>query len=110
LVLLDNSFSSVPAILDEGRRVIANIERVANLFVTKAVYAAVLAIVVAVSAVPFPFFPRHLTIVSTFTIGIPGFFLALAGDAPRATTGFTKRVLRFTLPAGLCAAAATFAS
>jgi cation-transporting ATPase E len=110
LVLLDNSFSSVPAILDEGRRVIANIERVANLFVTKTVYAAVLAIVVAVSAVPFPFFPRHLTIVSTFTIGIPGFFLALAGDAPRATTGFTKRVLRFTLPAGLCAAAATFAS
>jgi magnesium-transporting ATPase (P-type) len=110
LVLLDNAFSSVPGIVDEGRRVIANIERVANLFVTKTVYAALLAIVVAASAVPFPFFPRHLTIVSTLTIGVPGFFLALAGGAPRATPGFTKRVLRFTVPAGVCAAAATFAS
>lgn len=110
LVLLDNEFSSVPKVLDEGRRVIANIERVANLFVTKTVYAALLALVVAASAVPFPFFPRHLTIVSTLTIGIPGFFLALAGGAPRAKPGFTKRVLRFTVPAGLCGAAATFAS
>ncbi len=110
LVLLDDAFSSVPEILDEGRRVIANIERVANLFVTKTVYAALLAVVVAVSAVPFPFFPRHLTIVSTLTIGIPGFFLALARGAPRAAQGFTSRVLRFTVPAGTCAAAATFAS
>ena len=110
MVLLDSSFSSVPRILDEGRRVIANIERVANLFVTKTVYATLLALVVAVSAVPFPFFPRHLTIVSTLTIGVPGFFLALAGGAPRASPGFTARVLRFTVPAGVCAAAATFAS
>ena len=97
---LDNAFSSVPRILDEGRRVIANVERVANLFVTKTVYAALLAIVVAISAMPYPFFPRHLTIVSTLTIGIPGFFLAFARGAPRAKSGFTRRVLRFTVPAG----------
>ena len=110
VVLLDNAFSSVPRILDEGRRVIANIERVANLFVTKTVYAALLAIVVAISALPYPFFPRHLTIVSTLTIGIPGFFLAFARGAPRAIPGFTRRVLRFTVPAGTAGATATLAT
>jgi cation-transporting P-type ATPase E len=109
VILLDSAFSAVPRMLAEGRRVIANIERVANLFVTKTVYAALLAAVVAITAVPYPFFPRHLTIVSTFTIGIPGFFLALAGGAPRAVSGFAKRVLAFTLPAGIAAAAATLA-
>jgi cation-transporting ATPase E len=109
VILLDSAFSAVPRMLAEGRRVIANIERVANLFVTKTVYAALLAVVVAIAAVPYPFFPRHLTIVSTFTIGIPGFFLALAGGAPRAVSGFAKRVLAFTLPAGIAAAAATLA-
>ena len=110
LVLLDDAFSAVPTVLAEGRRVVANIERVANLFVTKTVYAALLAVVVAAAAVPFPFFPRHLTIVSTFTIGVPGFFLALASGAPRAVPGFTARVLRFTVPAGLAAGTATLGS
>lgn len=108
IVLLDSCFAAVPQVLGEGRRVIANIERVGNLFVTKTVYAALLAIVVAISGVPFPFFPRHLTIVTTFTIGVPGFFLALASNAPRASSGFARRVLRFTVPAGMVAAAATF--
>jgi cation-transporting ATPase E len=110
VVLLDNSFSAVPRILSEGRRVIANIERVANLFVTKTVYAALLAIAVVIVAVPYPFFPRHLTIVSTLTIGVPGFFLAFGAQAPRALPGFTGRVLRFTLPAGIVTAGATFAA
>ena len=110
IVLLDGTFAAMPQVLAEGRRVIANIERVACLFVTKTVYAAVLAVAVGLSGVPFPFFPRHLTIVSTLTIGIPGFFLALAAGAPRARPGFTDRVLAFTVPAGLAAAAATMAS
>lgn len=110
VVLLDNAFSAVPRILSEGRRVIANVERVAKLFVTKTVYAALLAIAVVVVAVPYPFFPRHLTIVSTLTIGVPGFFLAFAAQAPRALPGFTRRVLRFTLPAGIVTAGATFAA
>lgn len=107
IVLLDSRFAAVPQILGEGRRVIANIERVANLFVTKTVYAAILAIVVAASALAYPFFPRHLTIVSALTIGGPGFFLALAKGAPRASPGFVSRVCRFTLPVGVAAAAAT---
>jgi cation-transporting ATPase E len=109
LVLLDSTFAAVPHVLGEGRRVIANIERVANLFVTKTVYAAVLAVTVAVAGVPYPFFPRHLTIVSTLTIGAPGLVLAFAAGAPRATSGFVRRVLAFTLPAGVVAASATFA-
>ena len=107
VVLLDNSFGVVPLILAEGRRVIANIQRVANLFVTKTVYAALLAVVVGIFAIPYPFFPRHLTIVSSLTIGIPGFFLAFAPGAPRARSGFVGRVLRFTVPAGTVAASVT---
>ncbi len=107
IVLLDSSFVTVPGLLDEGRRVIANIERVANLFVTKTVYAAILAVVVGLTAIPFPFYPRHLTIVSTLTIGIPGFFLALASGTPPAHPGFVRRVLVFTVPAGVVAATVT---
>jgi cation-transporting ATPase E len=90
--------------------VINNIERVANLFVTKSIYAAILAVVVGISAIPFPFYPRHLTIVSTLTIGVPGFFLALSSSSPRAQPGFVRRVLAFTVPAGTVAATATLLS
>jgi cation-transporting ATPase E len=107
VVLLDGTFAAVPQLLGEARRVIANVERVAGLFVTKTVYAAVIAVIVGAAAVPFPFYPRHLTVVSTLTIGVPGFFLALAAGAPRARPGFTRRVLSFTIPAGVAAAAAT---
>jgi len=110
VVLLDSAFSAVPRILAEGRKVIANIERVANLFITKTVYAALLAAAIVVGAEPYPFFPRHLTIVDTLTIGVPGFFLAFESASPRAVPGFTRRVLRFTIPAGTVTAAATFAS
>jgi cation-transporting ATPase E len=110
IVLLDSAFAVVPQILAEGRRVIANIERVARLFVTKTVYAAVLAIAIGIAGDTFPFFPRHLTIVSTLAIGIPGFFLALSAGAPRAQAGFTRRVLTFAVPAGIAAAPAVLAS
>jgi len=92
------------------RRVIANIERVAGLFVTKTVYAAIIAVAVGAAGITYPFFPRHLTIISTLTIGVPGFFLALAPGAPLARPGFTRRVLAFTIPAGTAAAAAGLAA
>ena len=93
VVLLDSDFGGLPPVLAEGRRVIANVERVANLFVTKTVYATLLALSVGVLHVPFPFLPRHLTIVSSLTIGIPAFFLALAPNEKRAVPGFVERVL-----------------
>ena len=107
LVLLDGSFATLPSVVGEGRRVIANIERVANLFVVKTVYAFLLAIMVGLLARPFPFVPRHLTLVGTLTIGAPAFFIALAPTADRAKTGFVTRVLRFAVPVGALAAAAT---
>jgi cation-transporting ATPase E len=103
LVLLDGKFATMPGVVAEGRRVIANIERSANLFVTKTVYAVLLAVAVVLSGWRYPFLPRHLTIVSTFTIGIPGFFLALAPNTRRYIPGFLERVLRFCVPAGLVA-------
>ncbi len=110
LVLLDGAFDSLPAVVGEGRRVIANIERVANLFVTKTVYAFLLAVAVGIIGRPFPFVPRHLTLVGSVTIGIPAFVLALEPSVRRAVTGFVGRVLRFALPTGAVAAAATFAA
>lgn len=108
LVLLDNAFATLPVVLAEGRRVINNIERVANVFVAKATYAVILAALTGIFSAPFPFLPRHLTIVGTFSIGVPGFFLALEPNARRAVTGFVERVLRFSVPAGAVAALATW--
>jgi cation-transporting P-type ATPase E len=110
VVLLDSDFAGLPPVLAEGRRVIANVERVANLFVTKTVYATLLALSVGVLHWPFPFLPRHLTIVSSLTIGIPAFFLALAPNDRRAVPGFVERVLRFAVPAGVLAAVATMSA
>jgi len=108
LVLLDGAFNTLPAVVAEGRRVIANIERVANLFVTKTVYAFLMIVLIGVFVRPFPFLPRHLTLVGTLTIGAPAFFLALAPSAQRASSGFLKRVLSFAVPVGALAAAATY--
>ena len=111
LVLLEGRFATLPYVVAEGRRVIGNVERVASLFLTKTVYATLLAVAVAVARVPFPFLPRHLTLVGSLTIGIPAFFLALAPTLRRAPPGrFVPRVLRFSGPAGLACAAATYAS
>lgn len=110
IVLMNNNFSSLPSVVAEGRRVIGNIERVAHLFLTKTVYAVILAIVVVLTQVPYPFLPRHLTLVSTLSIGVPAFFLALAPNTERARPGFVRRVLRFAIPAGTIAATATLLS
>jgi cation-transporting ATPase E len=110
IVLMDSSFASLPSVLAEGRQVIANVERVANLFLTKTVYATLLALAVGVAQLPFPFLPRHLTIISSLTIGVPAFFLALAPNNRRYQPGFVGRVLRFAVPAGAVAASATMAA
>jgi cation-transporting ATPase E len=107
LVLVDGRFATMPGVVAEGRRVVANIERVANLFVTKTVWATLLALAVGAIGWSYPFLPRHLTIVDTLTIGVPAFFLALAPNLRRYIPGFVRRVLRFTIPAGAIAAAAT---
>jgi cation-transporting ATPase E len=107
LVLLDNSFAAMPPVIAEGRRVIANVERVANLFLTKTTYATLLAIVVGITAVAYPLLPRHLTVVSNFSIGAPAFLLSLLPNATPFRPGFVDRALRFSVPCGLVAGGAT---
>jgi cation-transporting ATPase E len=108
LVLLDSTFDALPPVVAEGRRVLGNIERTSGLYLTKTMYAMLLALAVGVAGFVFPFLPRHLTLIGSLTIGIPSFFLALAPNSQRFRPGFVGRVLRFAVPTGALAAIATF--
>ncbi|MEU1706492.1 HAD-IC family P-type ATPase [Streptomyces sp. NPDC005706] len=110
IVLLNNSFATLPSVVAEGRRVIGNITRVATLFLVKTVYSVLLALLVVCWQVEYPFLPRHLTLLSTLTIGVPAFFLALAPNKERAHPHFVRRVMRYAVPGGVVAGAATFAT
>ncbi|MEU4578383.1 HAD-IC family P-type ATPase [Nonomuraea sp. NPDC023979] len=110
VVLLDNTFATLPHVVGEGRRVLANIERVSGLFLTKTFFAIVLALTTGVAGMMFPFTPRHSTLVNALTIGIPALFLALAPTLERAKPGFVPRVLRFAVPAGVFCALAVLAA
>lgn len=108
LVLLDSRFAHLPDVVAEGRRVIANIERAANLFLVKNVYSLVLALVVLASGLAYPLAPIQLTMISTLTIGVPGFVLALAPNRRRYVPGFLGRVLRLAVPIGVVIGLAAF--
>ncbi|MER5621775.1 HAD-IC family P-type ATPase [Streptosporangium sp. NPDC002544] len=110
IVLMNDSFAGLPSVVGEGRRVLANIERVAGLFLTKTFYAIVLSLLTGVIGLAFPFAPRHSTLINALTIGIPAFFLALAPSNERARSGFVPRVLRLAVPAGIICAAAVYLS
>ena len=110
MVLLSGEFSALPGVVAEGRRVMANTERIASLFLAKTVYASLIAVVVAITAIGYPFLPRQLTIVSSLTIGIPAFVLALAPNSRRYRSGFLRRVLTLAVPAGVVAGIATLAA
>jgi cation-transporting ATPase E len=116
IVLLDNAFATLPYVVAEGRRVIGNIERVSTLFLTKTVYSVLLALMVGIpgligfDALPYPFYPRHVTITGWFTIGVPAFLLSLAPNDERARPGFVARVMRTAIPAGVIVAAACLVS
>lgn len=110
IVLLNNSFATLPSVVAEGRRVIGNITRVATLFLTKTVYSVLLAVLVACWQIPYPYLPRHLTLLSTLTIGVPAFFLALAPNTERARPHFVRRVMRYAIPSGVITGLAAFAT
>ncbi len=107
LVVLDDSFATLPRVVDEGRKVINNVERVSNLFIAKAAYALLITAAIGIMGVSFPFLPRHLTLIGTFSIGVPGVFLALAPSTELVRPGFLRRILRFSIPAGAVAAICT---
>lgn len=118
IVLLDNKFATLPYVVGEGRRVIGNIERVSNLFLTKTVYSVLLAALVGLGGLSakifgsdpllYPFQPIHVTIAAWFTIGIPAFILSLAPNNERAHSGFVRRVMTSALPNGVVVGLATF--
>src|SRR5262249_1477493 len=81
-----------------------------NLFLVKSFESFLMVLLVGIFRLPYPFLPRHTTLISTLTIGAPAFFLALAPNAARAREGFVGRVLRFAIPAGIIAGAASFTS
>ncbi|MGY1731616.1 HAD-IC family P-type ATPase [Geodermatophilus sp. SYSU D01045] len=109
LVLLDGRFAALPHAVAEGRRVIANIERAANLFLVKNVYSLVLSLVTVVTLVAYPLAPVQLTLVSAVTIGAPGLVLALAPNRRRYRPGFLRRVLTFSVPVGVVTGGVTYA-
>lgn len=101
LVLVEGDFAVVPGMVAEGRQILRNIQRVAQLFVTKSVFAAFLAVAVAIPTATYPLLPRQFTLASTVTIGIPAFVLALApSTGPWRPEGFLRSVAAFALPAG----------
>jgi cation-transporting ATPase E len=108
IVLLDNRFASLPYVVAEGRRVIANMERVASLFVTKTVYAAILAVAIGFAGWAFPLLPRHLTLIGSLTIGIPAFFLSFEPTDEPVRSGAFSRIMRFAVPSGIVAAVAAY--
>lgn len=110
LVLVDSKFSVLPGVVAEGRRIIANMERVSVLFLAKTVYAAVIVFACAILALQYPFLPRHFTYIDAFTIGIPAFFLALAPNSRRYVPGFLKRTLALAVPAGVILSAAALSA
>ena len=110
VVLMDNKFSHLPSVLAEGRRVVANIERASGLFIIKNVYSAVLALAVTVLGLTYPFLPAQMTVISTLSIGVPAFFLALAPNNQLYRPGFLCRVLSFAIPTGVITALAMLGS
>jgi magnesium-transporting ATPase (P-type) len=101
LVLVRSDFAVVPGMVAEGRQILRNIQRVAQLFVTKSVFTAVVGLAIALPTATYPLLPRQFTIASTVTIGIPAFVLALAPSSGSwRPERFLQSVARFAIPAG----------
>jgi cation-transporting P-type ATPase E len=104
VVLVQSEFSAVPAMVAEGRKILRNVQRVAKLFVSKSAFAAFLILSVGLTPIAYPLLPRHLTLAASLTIGIPGFFLALApSHGSYSSKGFLRELASFALPAGTAA-------
>ena len=101
VVLLDSDFGKMPSIVAEGRRVVNNIQRSASLFLIKNIFSILLAISVTLLAFTYPIMPSQMSLISGFTIGIPGFFLALEPNSERIKGRFIETVFKNALPAAL---------
>ena len=103
LVLLDSDFAAMPKVVAEGRRVINNIQRASALYLVKNILSFFLALITLFAAFPYPLVPIQLTLISTLTIGIPSFFLALEPNHDLVRGKFLHNVFRRAFPGGLTA-------
>jgi len=110
LVLVDGRFDRLPSVVAEGRRVVANMERVSTLFISKTVYSVMFVLAIGFSGSVFPFLPRHISLISELTIGVPAFLLSFRSADQPARPGYLRRVLWFAIPAGLLASAIVLAT
>jgi magnesium-transporting ATPase (P-type) len=100
LVLVRGDFAAVPRMVAEGRQILRNMQRVSKIYATKALFGALIVLVLGLAPIPYPFLPRHLSLASFFVTGVPPFFLALApSSGPWKMTSFLRDVLRFSVPA-----------
>jgi cation-transporting ATPase E len=98
IVLIDSDFKSLPKVLDEGRRVINNIEKVTSLYLVKTIFSLLLAILFIIIGSEYIFSPINLTVIGSITVGIPSFILALEGNFKRVTPGFFHKILAHSVP------------
>ena len=101
LVLLDNDFNKMPAVVMEGRRVVNNIGRTASLYLVKNIFSMLLAVFSMLFLIDYPLEPSQVSLISVFTIGIPSFFLALEQNRNQIHGHFLTNVLIQALPAGI---------
>ena len=106
MVLLDSKFSRLPHVLAEGRKVIANMERLAHLFLAKTTYAFLFVLVFSLLAWQYPALPRQMSTADFLFIGIASFILALMPNPRRYVPGFLSRALKFAVPSGIVLVAA----
>lgn len=101
IVLLDSNFDSMPKIVGEGRRTINNVERSATLFLSKTIYASLLALLFLFINYTYPFIPIQMTLINSLTIGIPAFVLALEPNRSRVKGKFFINVISKAIPSGI---------
>ncbi len=101
LVLMDSDFSKMPSVVAEGRRVVNNIERAASLFLVKNIFSMLLSIFSVCMVLEYPLEPAQISLISMFTIGIPGFIMSLEPNKDRIQGKFLTKVIKRALPAGL---------
>lgn len=102
VVLTDSDFSVLPKIVDEGRRVVNNIERVASMYLIKTVYSFLISVLCIILSHEYPFYPIQLSLIGAICVGIPSFFLAIEPNYNKVEKGFLVKVFRNALPSGLC--------
>jgi magnesium-transporting ATPase (P-type) len=104
VVLVHGDFAAVPPMVREGRTILRNVQRVARLFVTKSIFAAMMILAFALLSFDYPYLPRHMSLVATLTVGVPAFFLALVpSEGAWRPERFVREIARFAVPAGVAA-------